>query len=58
LDEIDQLILCDAVTSGGLLISVKGDQADALLQELVGTGVEAAIIGDVTEESPGHIFVG
>ncbi|WP_400243898.1 selenide, water dikinase SelD [Niallia sp. JL1B1071] len=58
LDEIDQLILCDAVTSGGLLISVKGNQADSLLQELVDAGVEAAIIGDVTDESPGHIFVG
>ncbi|MFT7791458.1 UNVERIFIED_CONTAM: selenide, water dikinase SelD, partial [Escherichia coli] len=58
LDELDQLILCDAVTSGGLLISVEGKQADSLLQELIDAGVEAAIIGEVTVESPGHIFVG
>ncbi|MGM9954673.1 MAG: AIR synthase-related protein, partial [Peribacillus sp.] len=42
---------------GGLLISVAGVEADALLSDLLDAGVEAAIIGEVTEENPGHIVV-
>ncbi|MFC2949533.1 selenide, water dikinase SelD [Virgibacillus sediminis] len=57
MDQIDQWILCDAVTSGGLLIAVDGSEADELLADLTGSGVEAAIIGEVTEENPGHITV-
>jgi selenide,water dikinase len=57
LDQIDQWILCDAVTSGGLLISVAGQQAEKLHRELCEAGVEAAVIGEVTEAGPGHIIV-
>lgn len=57
MDQIDQWILCDAVTSGGLFISVAAEEAEALLSELQKAGVEAAIIGEVTEENPGHIIV-
>ena len=57
MDQVGQWILCDAVTSGGLLASVQGDQAEALLADLLKAGVEAAIIGEVTEENPGHIQV-
>jgi selenide,water dikinase len=57
LDQIDQWILCDAVTSGGLLISVTGDQAEALLSDLLEAGMEASIIGETTTEHPGHIMV-
>lgn len=57
LDQIDQWILCDAVTSGGLLISVAKDQADQLLAQLIKAGVEAAVIGETTSEHPGHIVV-
>ncbi len=57
MDQIDQWILCDAVTSGGLLISVAGEEAKSLLSDLQKAGVEAALIGEVTEENPGHIFV-
>ncbi|WEG14801.1 selenide, water dikinase SelD [Pullulanibacillus sp. KACC 23026] len=57
MDQLDQWILCDAVTSGGLLISVEGSSADQLLSALQSAGVEAAIIGEVTEEHPGHIRV-
>jgi selenide,water dikinase len=57
MDEIDQWILCDAVTSGGLLIAVAGDEAESLLAELKNAGVEAGLIGEVTEEHPGHISV-
>lgn len=57
LDQIGQWILCDAVTSGGLLISVAGDQADELLRKLKLAGVEASLIGETTEEHPGRIVV-
>ncbi|RVT59940.1 selenide, water dikinase SelD [Niallia taxi] len=57
MDELDQLILCDAVTSGGLLISVSGDEADSLLAQLIEKGVEAALIGEVTDNQKGHIVV-
>lgn len=57
LDQIGRWILCDAVTSGGLLISVEPGQADSLLQALQEARVEAAIIGEVTDEHPGRIVV-
>ncbi|GIP23730.1 selenide, water dikinase SelD [Paenibacillus sp. J22TS3] len=57
MDQIDRYILCDAVTSGGLLISVAPHQSSQLLDELRGAGVEAAVIGEVTEEHPGQIQV-
>lgn len=57
LDQIGRWILCDAVTSGGLLISVEAGQADELLQALVQAGVEASLIGEVTEQQPGRIVV-
>jgi selenide,water dikinase len=57
IDEVSQYILCDAVTSGGLLISVPQDQADSLLQELKEKGVEAADIGYATEEHSCQIKV-
>jgi len=56
LSEREQLLLCDAQTSGGLLISVAGDKQDALVSELKANGVEVvAVVGAVTEESPGRI---
>ncbi|WP_284140795.1 MULTISPECIES: selenide, water dikinase SelD [unclassified Virgibacillus] len=57
MDQIDKWILCDAVTSGGLLISVHPSQADDLLKNLQLNGVEAAQIGEVTENHPGQIIV-
>lgn len=57
LDQIGRWILCDAVTSGGLLISVEPGQADSLLQALQEAGVEAAMIGEVTDEHAGRIVV-
>jgi len=57
LDQVGQWILCDAVTSGGLLISVAGEQAEALLQQLQQAGVEASIIGETTDQHPGRIVV-
>lgn len=43
-----KLLLCDAQTSGGLLISVPETKADALLSELEANGVEdSVVIGEV-----------
>lgn len=57
LDQIGQWILCDAVTSGGLLISVNGEQADELLNKLKAAGVEASLIGETTADHSGRIVV-
>ncbi|RYG74230.1 selenide, water dikinase SelD [Lentibacillus lipolyticus] len=56
-DQLDKWILCDAVTSGGLLIAVDSNDADALLAELQQKGTEASIIGSVTDGNNGHITV-
>ncbi|PIC57284.1 selenide, water dikinase SelD [Sporosarcina sp. P12(2017)] len=57
LDQIGRWILCDAVTSGGLLVSVAGDEADRLHAQLREAGVDAHIIGEVTDEHNGRIIV-
>jgi selenide,water dikinase len=57
LDQVGQWILCDAVTSGGLLISVEGSQAEELLTRLTQAGVEAGLIGEATSDHPGRIVV-
>jgi selenide,water dikinase len=58
IDEIQQMILCDAVTSGGLFICVAADKADALAADLKAKGtLAAAIIGDVVADHPGKIMV-
>jgi selenide,water dikinase len=54
----EQLILCDAQTSGGLLAAVAPDQADAVLSSLRVRGVaEAVAIGRVESPKPGQITV-
>ena len=51
-------ILFDAQTSGGLLIAVCKDDAEALLDSLHQNGVDsAAVIGEVSEENSGRILV-
>jgi len=46
-----RLVLCDAQTSGGLLIAVPEERAGALLDELVRRGVNrAAVVGRITSE--------
>jgi selenide, water dikinase len=50
-----EVVLCDAQTSGGLLIAVSEEKAQALLDALSGRGVEhAAVIGRMTSE-PGFV---
>jgi selenide, water dikinase len=55
LSQREQLLLCDAQTSGGLLISVAGSKLDALLSQLSQGGVSVAVVGEITGESVGKI---
>lgn len=57
MDQIEKWMLCDAVTSGGLFIAVASDEADSLLADLQAKGVEAQLIGEVTDGKNGQITV-
>jgi selenide,water dikinase len=56
----ERLITADAQTSGGLLISVPGDRADAMQAALEarGLGERASRIGEVVEGTPGAVHFG
>jgi selenide,water dikinase len=55
---VEQLILADAQTSGGLLISLPESRVDELLAALHVRGVQdAARIGQVTAKGAGRIEV-
>jgi selenide,water dikinase len=57
-DEVEQLVLADAQTSGGLLLAVAPDAVDALVADLGGRGTPAAaVIGHLTDGAPGRISV-
>ncbi len=57
-DETRQLLLCDAQTSGGLLMAVPPERADALVAGLKARGTPAAaVIGQIVEGPPGHLWV-
>ncbi|MFN2304191.1 MAG: selenide, water dikinase SelD [Anaerolineales bacterium] len=57
LSTIDQLLLADAQTSGGLLISLPENQSKALLSKLTTKGIQAAIIGRVISSGSGKITI-
>jgi selenide,water dikinase len=58
ISEIMKVLLCDAQTSGGLLISVAADQADKMLNDMHEAGVKhAAVIGSMVGEGKGRIKV-
>ena len=58
LSDADRLLLCDAQTSGGLLISVPAERAEALGAALREEGAPcAAIVGYITEGVSGTIAV-
>jgi selenide, water dikinase len=53
-----QILLCDAQTSGGLLIAVPEARCDALVQALRAGGLSvAAVIGEITGPGHGEIVV-
>lgn len=56
--ETEQLILADAITSGGLLISAPKEKGSDLLNNLHSRGVTGAVlIGEVNESGAGRIAV-
>lgn len=56
--KVEQLLLCDAQTSGGLLMAVAPDKVDALVGALTARRTPAAaVIGQIIEGPPGHIWV-
>lgn len=58
ISEYQKLLLADAQTSGGLLISLPSERKDALLKELAKKGVvSATIIGSITQPGTGKIQV-
>lgn len=58
LPRTDQLLLCDAQTSGGLLIALPEKQAEKLMSDLISSGIkEACIIGGFTSVGKGTISV-
>jgi selenide,water dikinase len=58
LTDQQRLLMCDAQTSGGLLISVTKDNVEQLLSELEISGVEnRVIVGEITAENAGRIRV-
>ncbi len=54
----EQLVLCDAITSGGLLVSLNEEDARSYVDKLHENGVfRAAIVGRVTEKKDKLIYV-
>ena len=54
----EQLLLCDAQTSGGLLASLSINSAEATIAELHKAGVlESKVIGEIQSANPGRIHV-
>jgi len=52
-DEVHQLLLADAQTSGGLVFGVDPTETDGVLAELASSGHQAARIGHTTSGTPG-----
>jgi selenide,water dikinase len=57
LDRTTRLILCDAQTSGGLLISVAAAKADRLVRSLTAAGISTARIIGRVEKGNGRLLV-
>jgi selenide,water dikinase len=57
LSQTDIYLICDAQTSGGLLVSLPLSEAEILLNDLSEQGIEAAIIGALTGKGKGRIRV-
>lgn len=56
--EQEEILTCDAQTSGGLIISVPADKADAMVESCKKhNALSAAVIGEVVAEHPGCLKV-
>ncbi len=57
-EDTAKLLLCDAQTSGGLLLAVASDAVGTLLEALESEGAPArVVIGEIVDGPPGHIEV-
>jgi selenide,water dikinase len=57
-DKSEQLVLCDAQTSGGLLVAVAPEHAKALVRALEASETPCAtIVGELTDGPRGHVNV-
>jgi selenide,water dikinase len=52
-----QTLLCDAQTSGGLLIAVAATDVEPLLAALLARNVQGAVVGGLTQGEAGSIVV-
>ncbi len=58
LSEVEQLLMCDAQTSGGLLLSIAPENESLLRDELARRGTPCvASIGEMISADPGHLEV-
>ncbi len=57
IDKMDQLLLCDAQTSGGLLVAVEPTCCSGLLRALKQANLTAARIGEITHGPVGQVHV-
>lgn len=59
-DRVTQLLLCDAQTSGGLLMALSPESADGILAELEAGALPGApaVVGTLEDGPPGRIRVG
>src|SRR5699024_7713703 len=56
--EADELVLCDAITSGGLLISMPGEEAKSFIEDFKEVhDMEAVVIGEVVPKKDKTIYV-
>lgn len=53
----EQLVLCDAQTSGGLLIACPAEREDAMARAMGQADVEATLIGRMAPGRPGEILI-
>ena len=54
--EVDQLLIADAQTSGGLIFGIDPSETDAALAELAATGHTAARIGSTASGAPAFVL--
>ncbi|MFP5520366.1 MAG: selenide, water dikinase SelD [Bdellovibrionia bacterium] len=57
LEKLEQQLLCDPQTSGGLLLSVEADRAEEVLRNLKNQFQFAALIGEVTSRQEKPVYV-
>ena len=57
IDELTELLLFDPQTSGGFIIFVNEDEAETLLNELKKNNIDSNIIGEVTSNGEGRLYI-